>query len=117
VPDLRPLYDRCRLFVAPLRYGAGMKGKVGEAAAHGLPVVTTSVGAEGMDLVNGRDVLVGDDAESFAAAVAAAYNDRHLWDRVAVNGRRAVQERLSPERVATDLARVFVSRGLAVEQS
>src|SRR5205814_10715677 len=47
VPDVEPFWQARRVFVAPLRYGAGVKGKIGEALAHGLPVVTTTVGAEG----------------------------------------------------------------------
>ena len=62
--------------MAPLRYGAGMKGKVGEALATGLPVVLTSVAAEGMGLVDGEHVLVADTAEAFAAAVATPLHRR-----------------------------------------
>jgi GT2 family glycosyltransferase/glycosyltransferase involved in cell wall biosynthesis len=114
VPSLDDLYRRSRLFVAPLRYGAGMKGKIGEACAYGLPVVTTSIGIEGMGLADGDDVLVGDDAESFAAAVVDAYQDPDLWGRLAVNGRRAVEERLSSDRVRADLAQTLKALGLTV---
>ena len=62
VPDLANLYEHSRLSVAPLRYGAGVKGKVGESMAHGLPVVTTRLGAEGMGLQHEHDVLVAEGA-------------------------------------------------------
>lgn len=114
VPNLDAIYQRARLFVAPLRYGAGMKGKVGEACAYGLPVVTTPVGVEGMGLVEGEDVLVAEDAEAFATAVVDAYRDAEMWGRLAANGRRAVGERLSPARVRADLAQSLKSVGLAV---
>jgi O-antigen biosynthesis protein len=114
VPSLDDLYHRSRLFVAPLRFGAGMKGKVGEACAFGLPVVSTSIGTEGMALVDGRDVLVGDDAGSFADAVVAAYRDAELWGRLAANGRQAVDDHLSPPRVRADLAQTLKSRRLVV---
>lgn len=114
VPTLGGTYRRTRVFVAPLRYGAGMKGKVGEACAHGLPVVTTSVGVEGMGLVDGEEVLVADDAESFAAAVVRAYRDPDLWERLAAGGRAGVQRRLSPERVRADLAHILKAAGLSV---
>lgn len=114
LPTLEGVYRRSRLFVAPLRYGAGMKGKVGEACAHGLPVVTTSVGAEGMGLADGEDVLVADDADGFADAVARTYHDAELWTRLAAGGRRAVDARLSPARVRADLAQTLKARGLAV---
>lgn len=114
LPTLEGIYRRSRVFVAPLRFGAGMKGKVGEACAYGLPVVTTSVGAEGMDLVDGRDVLVADDARTFASAVARAYQDAELWGRLAANARGSVAQRLSPTRVRADLAQTLKSQGLAV---
>ncbi|MGH9089818.1 MAG: glycosyltransferase, partial [Acidimicrobiales bacterium] len=114
LPTLEGMYRRSRLFVAPLRYGAGMKGKVGEACAFGLPVVTTSVGAEGMGLADGEDVLVADTAEAFADAIVRAYHDAELWGRLAAGGRRAVEERLSPARVRADLAQTLKARGLPV---
>lgn len=69
VPDLTNLLEHARLSVAPLRYGAGVKGKVGESMAHGLPVVTTRLGAEGMGLEHEYDVLVADGAEAFASEI------------------------------------------------
>jgi len=114
VPMLDALYHRARVFVAPLRYGAGMKGKVGEACAYGLPVVSTSVGVEGMDLRDGEDVLVADDPDAFAAAVVTAYTDAELWSRLATNGRRVVGELLSVQKVQADLTHTLKSRGLAV---
>ena len=52
VDDPAPYFDRSRVFVCPLRYGAGMKGKLGQSMSHGLPAVTTTIGAEGMGLVD-----------------------------------------------------------------
>ncbi|HEX6738489.1 MAG TPA: glycosyltransferase, partial [Vicinamibacteria bacterium] len=70
VPDLDPLLQGRRVFVCPLRFGAGMKGKVGQALAAGLPVVTTSIGAEGIGLVDGEHALIADDPGEIAARVA-----------------------------------------------
>jgi GT2 family glycosyltransferase/glycosyltransferase involved in cell wall biosynthesis len=114
VPDLGDLYRRSRVFVAPLRFGAGMKGKIGEACAFGLPVVTTDIGAEGMDLVDGDDVLIGNDAAAFAAHVVEAYRDEELWTRLAAGGRRAVQRSLSPDKVRRDVAQALKRLGLLV---
>ena len=94
VPSTTPYITSARLSIAPLRYGAGVKGKVGEALAHGLPVVTTPVGAEGMDLRDGEDVLVADGAEAFAVAVVRAYTDAQLWQRLREGGRVRLLERL-----------------------
>lgn len=92
VPDVRPFFDGCRLSVAPLRYGAGVKGKVNQSLAHGLPVVVTSPAAEGMFLADGETVLLADDAAAFADAVVRLYGDEPLWNRLS-NGGIEVMER------------------------
>jgi glycosyltransferase involved in cell wall biosynthesis len=72
VPDVAPYFSGCRVSISPLRYGAGVKGKVNLAMSYGLPVVATPASVEGMHLTDGEDVLVAGDAEAFAAAVAGA---------------------------------------------
>lgn len=91
VPELEPIYNQVRLSIAPLRYGAGMKGKVAEALAHGVPVVTTPVGTEGMapDVV--AAAVVADDAETFAAAVVATYRDETRWRTIHEQGPAAIE--------------------------
>lgn len=86
VEDLNPMLDQMRVSLAPLRYGAGIKGKIGTAMAAGLPVVATSLAAEGMSLVVGEHVLVADDAAEFAACVARLYQDEALWNRLSQAG-------------------------------
>lgn len=95
VPDLDALLGRCRLALAPLRYGAGVKGKINTAQAHGVPVVGTSVSVEGMHLEPGRDVLIGDTPEAFADAVVAAYSDAELWGRLSRGGLANVERYFS----------------------
>jgi GT2 family glycosyltransferase/glycosyltransferase involved in cell wall biosynthesis len=107
VPSTAPLLDAARVSVAPLRFGAGMKGKIGEAMAAGLPVVTTPVGAEGMGLEHGRDVLVAGDAAEFAGAVAALHTDEALWTELSEAGRALVAARWSPDAAAANLERVL----------
>ena len=72
--ELAQLYNTCKMVVVPLRYGAGVKGKVVEALYYGAPMVTTSFGAEG---ISGADkiISIADDADSFANAVIETYND------------------------------------------
>jgi GT2 family glycosyltransferase/ubiquinone/menaquinone biosynthesis C-methylase UbiE len=86
VEELAPLFDRCRLSVAPLRYGAGTKGKIYTSLSHGLPCVSTNVGAEGMNLVDGKDVLVADTPEAFAACVVRLHEDETLWKQMSASG-------------------------------
>src|SRR5438309_6580656 len=67
--DVRPFFESVRLSVAPLRFGAGVKGKINQSMAWGVPVVATSVAVEGMELTFGEDILVADEPEEFARAL------------------------------------------------
>jgi GT2 family glycosyltransferase/glycosyltransferase involved in cell wall biosynthesis len=95
VPDITPYLTGCRLSISPLRYGAGVKGKVNHAMSYSLPVVATSPSIEGMHLTAGCDVLVGDSPEAFADAVARAYQDRQLWHALARAGLENIRAHFS----------------------
>lgn len=95
VEDLTPYLNGCRLSLAPLRYGAGVKGKVNQAMAWGLPVVASSCAAEGMFLVEGQDVLTADDSSSFARQVVRAYTDERLWLQLSDGGMANVERYFS----------------------
>jgi glycosyltransferase involved in cell wall biosynthesis len=97
VEDLTPLFRCARVFVAPLRYGAGVKGKVGQSMAQGLPVVATKVAAEGMNAAVGKDVLVADEPTAFAAAVIKLLGDDTLWLQMRGNGRKLIGNTQSVE--------------------
>lgn len=86
VEDLGPLLDKTRVSVAPLRFGAGIKGKIGTALAAGLPTVATSLAAEGMGLTDQENILIADQPESFAQAIARVYNDEQLWSHLSKAG-------------------------------
>ena len=108
VPDVDPLFARARVFVAPIRFGAGIKGKIGEALAYAIPLVTTNVGAEGMSLRDGEEALIADTAEGFAAAVVRLYRDEELWRRLASNAHAHVERHFSPRvvgRIVNDSVR------------
>lgn len=108
VPDHRALLTQCRVGIAPLRFGAGMKGKIGEYLACGLPTVTTSVGAEGMHLRHSQEALIADNPAEFAEAVVQLYRDPDLWNQLSAAGPRHIEQRLSPDAVA-----VLLQNGLA----
>jgi len=97
VADIDPYMDGCRIAVAPLRFGAGVKGKVNLSMAHGQPVVATSCAAEGMHLADGRDVLIADAAAAFADAVVRLYQDPVLWQRLSAGGRDNIARHFSLE--------------------
>ncbi len=92
VADIEPLMQNTRLAVAPLRFGAGVKGKVNMSMSYGQPVVGTSVAVEGMYTKNGYDVLMADDADSFAEAVIQLYQDQTLWQQVSKGGLENVEK-------------------------
>ena len=112
VPDLVDLYHGSRVFAAPLRFGAGMKGKIGESLSFGLPVVTTKVGAEGLHVVDGRDLLLADDPDEFAGKLAEAYTDQALWESLASAGRQAMDRQLSPPMVKERLRSILSALGI-----
>ena len=89
------MFDAARVFVCPLRFGAGTKGKISTAMAYGVPVVSTACGAEGMDMVEGREVLVADDPAALAAACLRAYRDPALWRAMSQAGQALVREKHS----------------------
>lgn len=91
VPDVRPYIDSHRVAIAPLRFGAGMKGKIGEALAAGLPVVTTPIGAEGMGLENGTTAIIADSPAAFADAVVRLCTNPGLHARLSASGQDHVR--------------------------
>ncbi|WP_218131736.1 glycosyltransferase [Nitrosospira multiformis] len=95
VPDVTPYFESCRIFVAPLRYGAGMKGKVGQSMSHGLPVVTSTIGAEGMGLAHEEHLLIADQPQDFADAVARLYQDELLWRKLSKSALSYLEENYS----------------------
>ena len=106
VPEIKPLFALCRLSVAPLRYGAGVKGKIGQSLALGLPCVTTSIGAEGMFLEDGVSARVVDGAACFAATVRAVHGEAALWSRLRSGGARVIERHFSRAAAAQVLARL-----------
>lgn len=95
VPDIAPFMDDCRLAVAPLRYGAGVKGKVNMSMSYGQPVIATPIAIEGMHAEAGVDVLVAETADDFAAAVLRAYRDPQLWQQLSERGLANVEQHFS----------------------
>ena len=104
VPETEPYLNRCRVSIAPLRYGAGMKGKIGEAMMNGIPVVTTTIGAEGIGLENDVNALIVDSAEDFAEQVVRLYNDQGLWNSIVGNAKRHIDENYSTHVVSEKIA-------------
>lgn len=80
VDDLDAVINTTKLFVAPLRFGAGIKGKIGQSLEHSLPLVTTNVGAEGFDFGEQTNVMIANNAEAIAQKVIDLYTNKILWE-------------------------------------
>ena len=107
VPDASEYFRNCRLSVAPLRIGAGVKGKVNMSLAYGLPAVVTSIAAEGMHLVDGENALIADDPPAFIAAVRRLHDSEVLWAKLSANGMKNVEEHFSFEVASRELDRLL----------
>ncbi|BAZ45974.1 family 2 glycosyl transferase [Chondrocystis sp. NIES-4102] len=90
IHDLTPYFNSHKLSVSPLRYGAGMKGKIGQSLEYSLPVVSTSIGTEGMNLIVGEHILEANNAEDFARAILSLTEDKNLWEQISANCQSAI---------------------------
>lgn len=95
LPEVGPWFESLRLTVAPLRFGAGAKGKVASSLSAGVPCIASPVAAEGMSLSADGGVLVADGPEAFAASIRDAYTDAALWQRLSTGAVAFAQARLS----------------------
>lgn len=107
VEDLVPYLRSCRVSISPLRYGAGIKGKVNQALSYGLPVVATSLSVEGMNVRPGIDVMVADDPVAFVDAISALYSDDALWSGLSRNGICTIEAQFSSEVARSALTKMF----------
>jgi len=102
VHDVSDYFMKSRIFVAPLRYGAGMKGKIGQSLEYGLPIISTHIGVEGMGLIDGHNVLLAETASNFANKILELYESPELWTKIKDNSLAAIQDYL-PENVEQKL--------------
>lgn len=107
VKDLSSIFDNIRLSIAPLRYGAGVKGKIVTSLSFGVPCVATPIAAEGMGLEHGKEILIADTESKFAEYIIRAYQDRALWYQLSDNGTKAVREKFSIESAQKKWQEIF----------
>lgn len=103
VASTQPYLDLAYISIAPLRFGAGMKGKVGEALASGLPVVTTSIGAQGMRLEHKANSWIADTPQAFAEGIKQICLNDELHIQLSLNGQEHVRLNFSIEALETSL--------------
>jgi GT2 family glycosyltransferase/predicted nucleic acid-binding Zn-ribbon protein len=91
VKNIDEYFNKCRVMLSPLRFGAGVKGKITQSITRGLPTITTSIGVEGIGLTDNENCMIADDANSFAEKVIKIYNDPFLWQKISTNGLKIAQ--------------------------
>lgn len=106
VEDVRPYMERASLYVVPLRIGGGTRLKIFEAMAMGLPVVSTRVGAEGLPVTDGQDIVLADAPAQFADGVVQLLTDQARARTLGEVAARTVRERAGWDRVATEFAAI-----------
>jgi len=106
VPTVKPYIERSRAAVVPLLHGAGVKRKVLQSMMAYTPVVTTPIGAEGLDLVQGRHALISADASDMAAALTRVLTDDDLWQQLADEGAAHVDQRHGLDEIAPCFGRI-----------
>ncbi len=109
VPDLEPYFEQAAVVVVPVRAGGGMRVRILEAFARGMPAVTTTVGLEGIEAEPGKEIFVEDTPRDFAASVIKVLGDADLQARLAENGRRLAETRYDFRVVLQELGRVYAS--------
>jgi glycosyltransferase involved in cell wall biosynthesis len=107
VPDVRPFFAAATVAICPIWDGGGTRIKVLDGLAQGMPLVATSIGAEGIDVVPERDLLIADTPEQFANQISRIFTDDALRNRLEVNGRRLVETVYSWDSIAEKLAKLY----------
>jgi len=107
VDDVIPFYQCCDVTVVPLRAGGGTRLKIPESMALGRPVVSTSIGCEGLNVVDGEHLLVADSPEQFAESIISLLTDRGLYERIRTNARQLVVNHYDWDAITGQLLDVY----------
>ncbi len=108
IEDISPYFRKCKVMLAPLRYGAGVKGKITQSLSLGLPVVTTNIGAEGINFTDNQNVMLAEIPEKFAEKAIKLYQDSNLWNSLSKNSLDLAKEH-SPEKARACLTSMLSS--------
>lgn len=114
VPDIRSYISKCAVYVCPMRIGTGIKNKILEAMAMGIPIVATSASVEAIGVSPNRDIIIADDPKEFAMQTMRLLNDKELRMRLVKNARKLVETKYSWESTIAKYERVYRS---AIEQN
>lgn len=109
VENLEEYYEKCRVFISPLRFGSGIKIKNINALYRGIPVVTTSVGAEGIDGDDGLHFFIADDIETFVQKIELVLENKQIWQRLSSNARELMKQKYTWDKTLHILDEIIVS--------
>jgi len=107
VENIEPYLKKCRILIAPLRFGAGVKGKITQSMAYGLPVVTSSIGTESISDDNSKVLIEAENSNDFAKKTVALYNDEKSWTELSNNGKEFAEKHYSPESVRSTICQIL----------
>jgi len=107
VENLEEYYEKCRVFVAPIRFMAGVSLKLIEAMSHGIPTVVSPIAASGLNLRDGREALIGKEDEDFINKVVELYENETLWYAIQRAAQNYIQQHCSPEAMKSELAAIL----------
>ena len=93
--DMKKIFETCRLSIVPLRYGAGMKGKILDSFNYNLPVITCNIGVEGIDVRNGENIILIENNKEYPKFFVKYYNDFDLLNKVSENGSKLFKSKYS----------------------
>lgn len=106
--DVKDVFSHAKIFIAPLRYGAGFKGKIAKAMSNGIPVVTTEIGAEGIGIIHGVNGLVSsNDSNKFSDNIVNLYTDKDLWQKISNESIKHVERNFSVDNAKTKLSNII----------
>jgi len=89
--EVSPYFLNSRIFLAPLRYGAGIKGKIGQSLEFGLPLVTTSIGAEGFNFKENRNSIVGNTSQEIVDNILLLYKNKEVWEKISSDSKKVIE--------------------------
>ncbi len=115
--ELTNCFSKARLFVAPLRFGAGIKGKIAKSMSYGVPVVTTSIGAEGMGLIDGENAFIADSNDEFAQKLVELYCNKTVWQKFSQQSMALIKERYSKDSARKKIEKIFRGYGILDEDN
>ena len=105
--QLATIFNDSRIFISPLKFGAGFKGKIAKAMSFGLPVLTTSIGAEGIGLEDGQTALIANNEQTFCEKFLILYNNENLWKRISKNSLEHIEKHYTIQNAKSKIIKIL----------